>query len=459
MSLPKEEGLDIETFLISIPSFLDQGWCYFIQENQDNYFERVVQLVEFEGLDEHWNFSTVFMMRMMVSFIIDIREDNSKNTVSVKLSKSSRDDATGKEVTLEVAIEDLDVMIMELKNYSLNGWNDLLSRQVANETLSRFSEGSVQSCGVVKLGDESEDNYEPMPDSELPIKMESICARKKDKSDDCVPELPLSYGSESVDETNDISILDSGTPVVRRSFRCKQCNRSCRSRKALTLHVCGEDKPRNSTKFHHETEPQSSSSKSENGLPTRSSVSDDCFVCRNCQQSFESSMKLAKHRYRNHGKGSLPAHCNVCQKDFATKIRLLGHTRMHHPNDEDKDVNCDQCWKTFRSRPRLIMHKWRQHGNGKNRRYVRKIDKPAEGVYAYYCDQCPKAYRHPASLRAHKKGVHSNKPKAKRKDKDKTIDESERTCKECGKVLLHRYALNRHVKSSKLNILKLYASL
>lgn len=105
-----------------------------------------------------------------------------------------------------------------------------------------------------------------------------------------------------------------------KTFRCRECDKVCESRKALRIHF----------KFSH---------------------TDEALICSYCGQKFDSKRFLDDH---------LPVHtqekhftCSVCAKPFARKKNLEQHMWIHR---EEKRFQCVTCNKKFNQRV-----SWRTH--------------------------------------------------------------------------------------------------
>ena len=66
--------------------------------------------------------------------------------------------------------------------------------------------------------------------------------------------------------------------------------------------------------------------------------------------------------------------CDICEKDFKTKITLKNHYNLHH-NNSGVSYHGNVCTKSFKSQNYLLTHRKSFHG-GKN----------------YICKSCGKSF-------------------------------------------------------------------
>jgi uncharacterized Zn-finger protein len=105
----------------------------------------------------------------------------------------------------------------------------------------------------------------------------------------------------------------------------------------------------------------------------------------------------------------LPFRCDICNKGFAAKWRMVYHRRIHL---EERPFKCDECTKAFKFQASLRMHK-RIH----------------QGIRPYKCDLCDKTFRQSGHLNIHRRGHTGEKP---------------HICEYCSKGFTTSHDLKRH---------------
>lgn len=147
---------------------------------------------------------------------------------------------------------------------------------------------------------------------------------------------------------------------------------------------------------------------------------DGHFMCRSCEEKYESKRDLRNHA-RDYHNADMEFHCSICGKKFEKTNRLLGHLRTHernnepperapckicnkvlplanmerhiivvHTNDEEKEFKCRFCDKKFPLSDQLVRHE-----------AIHKTEKN------FLCGTCGKHYMFEKSLRLHEQSVHS----------------------------------------------------
>ena len=75
------------------------------------------------------------------------------------------------------------------------------------------------------------------------------------------------------------------------------------------------------------------------------------FICKQCDQSFNSNKTLKSHRQKEH---PIVISCKVCEDKFSENVKLELHMNIHKI---DKQEKCDDCGKVFYFKWRLKKHK------------------------------------------------------------------------------------------------------
>ena len=190
------------------------------------------------------------------------------------------------------------------------------------------------------------------------------------------------------------------------------------------------------------------------------------FQCSDCNKTFESKIKLSKHRYIH----SLPQHeCHVCSKRFHFPSKLKQHLRIHGGQTNHlcqecgkgfsfpcnlerhirtvhnnlKEFKCNDCHETFGKKETLIAHQQTHTGVApfkcsrcqKGFKYEHNMKrhscKPARDIPPFKCEECRKEFMNKKSLRQHVL-----------KHKEPTY-----SCHICGIPFTWRSGLSNHLKS------------
>ena len=106
--------------------------------------------------------------------------------------------------------------------------------------------------------------------------------------------------------------------------------------------------------------------------------------CEYCNASFGTNSLLKRHVATLHSQDK-PFKCDVCEKVFARKDRLLRHKESTH---EDAKFSCQFCDESFRRKDSLLKHAQKHLGQ------------------EFMCDLCTKKFNRKDSCNRHKKLVH-----------------------------------------------------
>lgn len=102
------------------------------------------------------------------------------------------------------------------------------------------------------------------------------------------------------------------------------------------------------------------------------------FVCNVCDKRFPVKDKLIRHE-RTHT-GEKPFTCQFCGKGFAAKDKLVRHVRIH---TGEKPFTCQYCDKAFAVKDKLVRHE-RIHTT----RYIH----PDDVTSPFICPDCQKNF-------------------------------------------------------------------
>lgn len=183
--------------------------------------------------------------------------------------------------------------------------------------------------------------------------------------------------------------------------------------------------------------------------------SEKVYVCGmdECLEQFGKWSLVVAHRKNAHPPTtSFP--CEECEKVFNRKRNLQAHTRRVHAKLEDKigqACSWEDCDKLFSSKSALKVHIATVHENKK----------------PYTCEECGKCFGHKHLLVRHRR-IHNQEPKIESSPEESkspnimellTGDpqplERQYVChiKECRRVFMRQYDLDRHALSSHSSVI------
>lgn len=172
----------------------------------------------------------------------------------------------------------------------------------------------------------------------------------------------------------------SDNPKIKRKVLCPLCGKSVQS---VAVHI-----------YHmHETH--------------------EMLTCDLCQKQFKSKMTLRSHFHAKHIVRTEPnVGCPECSKSFKTEGQMKDHLQRVHYTTEQK-FQCDICLTKFKSQQSYRFH-MKMHqasldfrcdvcGSGfKTRAYLLQHMKAHSEVKNYTCDVCQKSFKRSGQLHKHK---------------------------------------------------------
>jgi len=146
---------------------------------------------------------------------------------------------------------------------------------------------------------------------------------------------------------------------------------------------------------------------------------DQIFVCSECDQIFDSSEELAKHKPKHSKYFDFDKLCVTCDKKFESAEELREHKKNHKKTPKPKEklgIVCDQCSKSLQTK-----QGWKNHMELHEEEKIEDIYKTIQ------CDECPMRFHFENQFKIHKHKKHM-----------------EVFCEKCGQKFPSEKNLNRH---------------
>lgn len=251
------------------------------------------------------------------------------------------------------------------------------------------------------------------------------------------------------------------------TFSCKSCEGSYKTRKDILKHISLQHHKRYKCEkcgkvFNHSCHLRRHAK----------SHLEHTYICRYCNKKFTNQANLNIHE--NIHTKKLVYQCDICHKELKYKTTLRKHILQMHTT-ETKEVLCDICGWSFKQRSNLEAHIRTVHLKqrpfscsicGKTytaKKHVKNHMKTAHSgnPKPYRCDLCSKQFACPKYFKLHRL-THDNHFECRycttvfnnKKDCDvhtkmhtqKLSLNSPYGCHLCGKVLMTKFTLNRHIE-------------
>jgi len=171
------------------------------------------------------------------------------------------------------------------------------------------------------------------------------------------------------------------------------------------------------------------------------------FPCKMCQASFVNAPELGYHVLQVHGKeigmNNVRYHCcNKCQYGFKTNSECLEHKIIVHPgagtrmmDNNDSHIVCRTCKKEFKNYANFRAHYHTEHINPEQL----ELRKEREKLTYYQCPHCPIEYRQKQSLQLHLKNYHG------RVEAPPSSEPKDYLCDQCDRKFDEKRKLTSHI--------------
>ena len=136
------------------------------------------------------------------------------------------------------------------------------------------------------------------------------------------------------------------------------------------------------------------------------------FECETCSKTFIKETTLQIHAMKkHHGQGEEIKKCRLCDKEFATYKRLVGHIWRYHNSMRPK---CEKCAKTFKNITLLQKHIGKAHNVSKEIKAKKGKDNSrkknsSSSNKKYKCKFCQTGFNFIQNLQRHIDTIHEGK--------------------------------------------------
>lgn len=188
------------------------------------------------------------------------------------------------------------------------------------------------------------------------------------------------------------------------SFKCDKCGKMCANRSQLRIHKLSHS-------YHCRRCKKIFSSAEEKKRHFKEKLCKPYTSCPECGDQFTCWEHKQRHMETVHGHAKAVHRCQVCYKEFKTRIAVYHHFKADHTEDH----KCDHCGASLSTEQKLKEHVASHTGE--------KL---------YECPVCGKSFHKSCSLREHRK-IHD--------------DSKKKSCSACGKLFVGMPKLKNHVKA------------
>ncbi|XP_075155926.1 uncharacterized protein LOC142229274 isoform X1 [Haematobia irritans] len=177
-----------------------------------------------------------------------------------------------------------------------------------------------------------------------------------------------------------------------QKLKCTLCFRPFRSV------ACARD---HKSKHHNTKKPKSNITSQRTA--SNPSHTEGHLQCEMCKKFYKTMESLRAHQHKMHsGRPLKPYKCEICDKTFATNMRLQEHMAIHTGETMHK---CSYCPMTFTYSSGLYMHMRKKHGEEYEKR---QKEKKMKGNGPFKCAFCSKIFRTYRSVWTHTKQIHKS---------------------------------------------------
>ena len=267
---------------------------------------------------------------------------------------------------------------------------------------------------------------------------------------------------------------------VQRQFHCDRCYKSFTKKSHLNEHKDSHGRPvqcKVCEKFFKRSRNLKKHMKTfhSSNEPLNKDIELSTHDCEKCGEAFEKNVYLVQHIKRVHDENK-PNKCDKCDKSFMFKSELKRHQSTH---GAVKQFSCDLCGKCFGRKYNLLRHR-DAHTCEEHSKPNAKTAKVHDTVKQFSCDNCNKSFGRKYHLTKHSAehtsvtGTQSSRNVSKQRPRNESeseydvdfsdcsetkrkrlktaelrsdgVNETIQDCEICGKFLLTKHHLDKHMK-------------